>query len=180
MNIYVMRHGTTVWNEKGVTQGRTNNRLSQNGKILTAKVASELKNINFDVIYCSPLFRTVQTANIMNKYHNKKIIKDQRLIEIDQGIFTGRAKNSLNECELILKEKRVSKAGMESYENCYLRAKDFVEFLKKQSKYENVLVISHNCTCSFIEDVLIGEKIDFSSDSFRRRFKNAQVKSFKI
>ena len=31
MNLFVMRHGTTVWNEKGITQGRTNNRLSKSG-----------------------------------------------------------------------------------------------------------------------------------------------------
>ena len=78
MNIYVMRHGTTVWNEKGITQGLTNNRLSKNGVALTEKVSLEYKNIKFEAIYCSPLTRTVQTANIMNKYHNLKIIKDTK------------------------------------------------------------------------------------------------------
>ena len=99
MKIYVMRHGTTVWNEKGITQGHTNNRLSKKGKILTEEVALKYKNINFDIIFCSPLMRTVQTANIMNKYHNSKIVKDSRLIEIDQGIFTGRSKYDLTEEE---------------------------------------------------------------------------------
>jgi hypothetical protein len=40
-----MRHGTTVWNEKGITQGHTNNRLSKKGKILTEEVALKYKNI---------------------------------------------------------------------------------------------------------------------------------------
>ena len=31
MNLYIMRHGTTTWNEKGITQGRSNNKLSKKG-----------------------------------------------------------------------------------------------------------------------------------------------------
>ena len=41
----------------------------------------------------------MQSANIMNKYHQLKIIKDERIIEIDKGIFTGRKKASLTEEE---------------------------------------------------------------------------------
>ena len=70
MKIYVMRHGTTIWNEKGITQGRTNNHLSSSGVELTKKTSKEYQNTKFDVIICSPLFRTVQTVNLMNKYHN--------------------------------------------------------------------------------------------------------------
>ena len=90
MNIYLMRHGTTVWNEKGITQGRVNNRLSQSGKAIAEQRALELQNVEFDVIFASPLMRTMQTANIINKYHNVKVVKDERLIEIHQGIFTGK------------------------------------------------------------------------------------------
>lgn len=99
MNLYIMRHGTTCWNEKGITQGRTNNRLSKGGIALTESVSENHQNCNFDVIYSSPLTRTIQTANIMNKFHNAKIIKDNRLIEIDQGTFSGRHKDSLSEEE---------------------------------------------------------------------------------
>lgn len=180
MNIYVMRHGTTIWNEQGRSQGRSKNRLSKAGKELTEKVALEIKDIDFDVIFCSPLMRTMQTANIVNRYHNKKIIKDERLIEIDQGIFTGRYKASLNECELALKKRRAAEAGIESYESCFLRAKDFIEDLLNKKKYNKILVVTHNCPASFIEDILTKQKIDFSDQKFLRRFKNAEVKKFTI
>ena len=68
MQIYIMRHGTTVWNEKGITQGRTNNRLSKKGKLLTEEVSQKYKDLKIDFIFCSPLMRTVQTANIINKF----------------------------------------------------------------------------------------------------------------
>ena len=94
MKIYILRHGETVWNFKGITQGRSNNRLSSNGKEQVEKIAIDYKDVKFDEIFVSPLMRTIQTANIMNKYHNKKLIRDERIIEIDQGKFTGRRKDS--------------------------------------------------------------------------------------
>ena len=125
-----MRHGLTVWNEKGITQGRSNNRLSKNGIELTKQTALNLKNIKFDVIFCSPLFRTVQTANIINKYHNCKVIKNEKLIEIDQGIFTGRKYITLTEQEKQLKNSKSKQCGMESYNEVFNRISDFVFFIK--------------------------------------------------
>ena len=180
MNIYVMRHGTTVWNEKGRTQGHTNNRLSKKGIELTKSVSEKYKNIEFDVIYCSPLMRTVQTANLMNKNHNVKIIKDKRLIEIDQGIFTGRSKYDLTEEETKLKFSRSSKCKMESYESAYNRMKEFAEDLKENCKYSNILVITHNCTATFLEVLLLDEKINFDNEKHLRNFGNAEIKKFEL
>ena len=129
MRIYVMRHGKTVWNEKGIIQGRSNNRLSQNGKIMTQEVSLKYKDTKFDVIFCSPLMRTMQTANIMNKYHNVKIIKDERLIEIDQGIFSRRLKFALTNVENEQRQNRDESCSMEKFESVYERTKDFLEYL---------------------------------------------------
>lgn len=180
MNIYVMRHGTTVWNEKGITQGRTNNRLSKSGKTLTEQVALENKNTSFDVIFCSPLMRTMQTANIMNKHHGAKIIKDNRLVEIDQGIFSGKSKYDISEEQMKLKLARSKECGMESYQSVYERVEKFVNELVENKKYQNVLIVTHNVTASFIDDILNGVKIDFENDKHLRNFANAELKCFKI
>lgn len=180
MNLYVMRHGTTIWNEKGITQGRTNNRLSKQGKLLTENVAEKLKDIKLDVIVSSPLMRTIQTANIINKYHNVKVIKDINLIEIDQGIFSGRKKSSLSEKEQLLRNTRSKQAGMETYEECFDRIKFFVENIKQKYNYKNILVVTHNCCATFIEDVINNKEINFNNNIFLRNFKNAEVKKFII
>ena len=44
MKVYVLRHGTTVWNEEGRTQGRRQNKLSVSGKKLAEQTAEKLKN----------------------------------------------------------------------------------------------------------------------------------------
>lgn len=179
MKIFIMRHGTTVWNEKAITQGRTNNKLSKFGKQQTEIAAIKYRNINIDAIFCSPLMRTVQTANIINKFHKSKVIKDDRLIEIDQGIFTGKSKFNLSEKEKIQKSNRDPSCGMESYESVYLRAKEFLKDLKTK-KYNQVLIITHNVTASLMEAILNNINIDYSNEEILRTFKNAEIKIFNI
>lgn len=180
MNLYVMRHGKTVWNEKGITQGQTNNRLSKNGILVTQEVAKNLKDIPFNIIISSPLMRTIQTANIINAYHKVKVVKDFKLIEINQGIFTGRSKYSLSDEEQALKNSRAKSTGMESYQDCFNRIKTFIEEIKSKYNYETVLIVTHNCNATFIEDVICGKKVDFNDNNFLRNFKNAEVKKFVI
>ena len=179
MNIYVMRHGTTIWNEKGITQGRSNNRLSKSGIELTKQTANLLKPIHFDIIFCSPLFRTVQTANLINEYHKIIINKDNHLIEIDQGIFTGRHKDSLTNQEKQLKIERSKICGMESYEEVYIRTLNFINELKKE-KYNNVLIVTHNLNASLIELILTNQDFYKVKKEAYKTFKNAQFKKFII
>lgn len=177
MKIYVMRHGKTVWNEKQITQGQTNNRLSKNGKIKTQEVAQKYADTSFDVIFCSPLMRTMQTANIMNAFHGIKIIKDARLIEIDQGIFTGRSKNSLTDEEKKHKLSRDKKYGLETYQSVQKRTKNFIEDLKKL-QYKSVLIITHNVSASFIEEIVTNKNNDTNCEN--RHFDNSEIKCFDL
>ena len=94
--LLILRHGITVWNELKITQGRTNNSLSERGEKEVENTALAFKDKKVDLIYCSPLKRTIQTAEIFNFFHNSPIIFDDRLIEIDQGIFSGRSTKDRN------------------------------------------------------------------------------------
>lgn len=177
MKIFVVRHGQTVWNSKGITQGRTNNRLSKVGIEQAEKSAIKLKQANVDMIFCSPLCRTVQTANIFNKVCNVKIIKDERLIEIEQGIFTGKKYSTLTEQEKIRKNLRLQEDGVESNSQVLERVKDFIEFLKNKYYNKTVLIVTHNVVASLIECYINnGDKIDTSARM--NNFGNAEIKEF--
>ena len=180
MIVYVMRHGKTVWNEKRISQGHSNNRLSQAGKIMTEEAALKLKDVQFDAIFCSPLMRTMQTANIINKYHNAKEIKDSRLIEIDQGILTGKSILKLTEEEKELRLVRDERYGIESYKSVYERIVSFVKDLKQYKQYETILIVTHNVTASCLENIFRNVEVNFSDDSQLKLFNNAEVKVFKI
>ena len=180
MDIYVLRHGTTNWNEKGISQGRSQNRLSKSGVELVKQRAKENKDLPVDIIYSSPLFRTIQTTNIFNKYHNAKVVKDKRLIEIDQGVFTGRKYTSLTDEEKILRFARSKSCGMESYKEVFNRVKDFIKNLLKNEKQEHVLIVAHDAVCTSIDYILTNTQPDFNDNKKMNMFNNAELRKYKV
>ena len=149
------------------------------GKQLVEKVAKQNSALKIDVIFSSPLMRTMQTANIMNKYHNVPILKDERLTEIDQGIFAGRRKDSLSDLEREQKQKRLKECGMENFDQLEKRIKDFAKFLKN-SKYENVLIVIHSSPARILSMFLVGEEFNPENDNSRFYFKNAEIKELDL
>ncbi len=60
--IYLVRHGQSIGNAKGLYQGHTNLGLSEVGKMQANLTAERLKDIYIDVIYSSDLMRAHDTA----------------------------------------------------------------------------------------------------------------------
>ena len=180
MKLLIDRHGKTVWNEQKRTQGRVHNRLCKDGILSSQETAEKLKNIKIDYIFSSPLLRSVQTANIINKYHNKKIIKDERLTDIDQGVFTGRFFESLTNEELQIKQTKNKDYGMESLQEMYVRIKDFFEFLKKHYYNYTILIVTHSGVARMVE---LSAKFDsFSNENFNKTmaFQNSEIREIVI
>ena len=148
----------TVWNRQKKTQGRVNNRLCDIGIEQSSEAAINLKNICFDYIFCSPLLRAVQTANIINKYHNLKIIRDERLTDIDQGYFTGKYFNKLTQEELKIKKRRDKNYGMENLKEAFKRVKNFYNYLIKNYSNKTILIVTHSGVAKFIEYILNNNK----------------------
>ena len=89
MKIYVTRHGQTDWNVQGKTQGRADIELNEVGIKQAKQTKEELKNIDIDLIICSPLKRAKKTAEIINEGRNIPIIFDDQIIERNFGEFEG-------------------------------------------------------------------------------------------
>ena len=177
--LYIMRHGTTIWNEKHIIQGHSNNRLSKKGIELVKQSAETFKNTKIDIIYTSPLMRTVQTANIMNKFHNVKIIKDGRLIEIDEGCFTGKVKSELTSQELFVQNRKLSGYGIESWQSVHNRMKQFVDDITKNCKNKNILIVTHDLPATCLENILLNKKVDYSQDVvYSKNFDNAEIREY--
>ena len=180
MKLYIMRHGTTCWNEKGIIQGVSSNRLSRTGVELVENRNKEYENVQIGLIFTSPIFRTVQTANIMNKSHNVKIIRDERLREIGQGVFTKRKKSSLTEEERYHKKMRDPLYGMESRESMYERVKSFVDDIKVRYADKSILVISHNIVTSTIEQYIKYGNLPVEELGSLDLYSNAEVRIFEL
>lgn len=60
-----VRHGRTDWSRKRLLQGRTDNPLNAEGHFEATKAAQELQRMGqWQVIYSSPLLRSVQTSTL--------------------------------------------------------------------------------------------------------------------
>lgn len=175
-----MRHSTTVWNEQRRTQGRVQNKLSESGKKDTYVVAEKLKNVHFDYIFCSPLLRAVQTTNILNKYHKCKVIKDERITDIDQGIFSGRYFDSLTKEELELKRAKDKSCKMESLQEMYFRIKPFFDEITAKHKDKTILVVTHSGVASFLEKMITCPSYDEKVFNSTDNFENSEVKKFVV
>jgi probable phosphoglycerate mutase len=89
MELYIARHGETESNSvRRLQGGNKDTPLTQKGIAQAEKLAEEIKNIEFDAIYSSPLKRAVDTAKIAfgdDKLFEAKALTDSRLLEIGIG-----------------------------------------------------------------------------------------------
>ena len=157
MNIILVRHGQTDWNVKDLLQGRTDIELNENGNRQTIETANKLIDIKIDAIYVSPLKRTLDTANQINKTRNLKLNIDNRLIERGFGNYEGKSKVEFKkywDFELNMSDNGVE--GIQDlFERVYLLLKELNE---KYNENQTVLLVTHNGVNLAVSSILNGMK----------------------
>ena len=162
--IYIVRHGNTTWNEKGLLQGTTDIGLNEEGITQVKNLSKKLDLSKIDICICSPLKRAKQTADILigNKI---EIIYDDMIIERNFGDYEGKK----IDFDLIKKQWNYklndSSHNIESLQSCLLRAKIFLDKIKKEYPNKTILIISHGSFIKALHFNLIGydENTDFLS-----------------
>ena len=91
MIFYCIRHGQTVSNAIGRIQGQSDSPLSNLGKRQCEAVAEALAELPIDAIYASPLRRAIDSAACLAARLNLELRLDDRLMEINAGLFQGLA-----------------------------------------------------------------------------------------
>jgi broad specificity phosphatase PhoE len=142
MNIFVVRHGQTNWNVMKKMQGSADIELNEKGLSQANDTAAMLKDSAFDIIFCSPLKRARQTAEIINNDRGLNIIFDERLRERNYGEFEGTNKSSFdyNEFWSYQKNKKYGKA--ENVQEFFNRIYDFLDDITSK-EYNNLLIVCH-------------------------------------
>lgn len=83
--LYVVRHGETGFDEEKRTMGCMDIPLNNIGIKQAKDLKEKLEQVKIDLILCSPLTRTKETANIINKDRNIKMIIQNPLAERNMG-----------------------------------------------------------------------------------------------
>lgn len=168
MKVVLLRHAETVLNNSGKFCGRTDCDITENGKIITAKLASiEPFSSGFTSIYVSPLKRTMQT--LIAIYPNCEYIVDGRLTEISLGSWEGLEKISVNQTDrkAFIKGLFTPPDATENHEDVVNRIMSFFEEINKlYDECDKILVVTHNGVIRTIKQLLQIEQIKTKNSDF--------------
>ncbi|MFA5070093.1 MAG: histidine phosphatase family protein [Patescibacteria group bacterium] len=147
-------HGTTTDNEKDISSGWSDVGLSELGIEQSIKLKDQLKDSNFDVVFCSDLKRAVESAKLTFE-GEVKIIEDSRLRECNYGKYNAQPSEIVEP----LQERHITKKFPEgeSYEDVKKRIKDFLIFLKKNYHGRRVGIVAHKAPQLALDVLLKGK-----------------------
>lgn len=125
------------------------------------KAGELLKDRNVDLIFCSDILRTRQTAKIVAEiigFDLNKIIYDVRLRDINWGIFGGKSRKEawdFHENNKINMFENAPPKG-ESWSKCQERMKNIFNEIENNFQGKNILIISHGDPLWLLEGYVKG------------------------
>lgn len=137
-------HGTTYDNEANLSSGWYDVELSELGKQQAKELGERYKNDDIDIIFCSDLKRSYETAEIAFVGRDIPIIKDKRLRECNYGDLTRHASEEVEPAKTKYIEEPFPNG--ESYEQTTERMRIFLEDLIKEYNGKRVMIIGHRAT----------------------------------
>ncbi len=142
-NFYLLRHGQAENNVlKVISDG--DYPLTSLGKKEIERVVEKIKKFKIDVIYSSPIKRCFQTAEIIANKIGLKVLTDDRLREINAGIFNNKDfSDYINQFKSVEERFYKRPKGGESLEDVKNRVIDFVIETNRKYQNKNILIVSH-------------------------------------
>lgn len=176
MKLYVIRHGRTDLNEKGIMQGLNDCSINLNGIKDAEYIKDKLKDINFDICISSPLKRTLETSKIV--VNNKcNIITDNLIIERNLGEFEGKKYDEYFKLKYWDYKLNNNLFNVEPVRCIFKRTKLFLDNLKKEN-YKNVLIVSHSAPIRAINYNING--YDSNTNFLEFKAEHAKVYEYDI
>ncbi len=182
LNIYLIRHGETAWNaDNNRYCGRTDIPLTEKGLKQAELLRRQLGSVKWDGVFSSPLQRAFTTAQIAS---GATVIKDDRLIEADFGLWEGKTKEEFMAGNPQLwanwmNDPANNRAGGtgETGAEIVQRVDDFFQQLQRQYSAGNFLVAAHNG----VNRLFLSHKLGMPLGNYRRFFmENATASMFTL
>lgn len=167
LRIYFVRHAEAMGNVMEFFQGRTDCEVSEKGYKQLERLAERFKDIPIERIYSSPLKRTMSTAEAVNKYHGLPIIQDERLVEINGGVWEGKPWTELPRLypvEYDLWQNKMEDFYIEGGENMtevFDRMKTAVQDIAAHNQGRTIAVVSHGCSLRNYLCFAMGKPIEY-------------------
>ena len=159
--IYVVRHGETEYNAKGLYYGWTDCELTEKGIAQGEELKQSFSEIAFDYVIASPLKRTMNTAELISGFKSREIILDERLKELNFGQWEG-----LHHTEISNRYnadwvqwgrdwKSFKIPDGESFIEFFERVRSCIDELKHRYEGKRILLVTHHGCMRVIPLVLL-------------------------
>ncbi|WP_027626560.1 histidine phosphatase family protein [Clostridium lundense] len=161
--LFITRHGQTMWNTEKRMQGWKDSPLTEAGINQATWLRDRIKNTNIDYIYASPIGRAYRTAEIVRGNRDVPIITDDRIREINMGVWEGLAQE---EIDSLYKEQLFNFWNAphlyepiqgESFIQVRERTSEFIEEMAKKHPGQNIFIVTHTIALksimSYIQDI---------------------------
>ncbi|MFA6193366.1 MAG: class I tRNA ligase family protein [Parcubacteria group bacterium] len=160
--LFLVRHGEAENNVKRIILSHPKegeNPLTEKGQKQIEELAGYLEDKRIDVIFSSPIQRTVETAEIISKKTGAEIIIDAKLTEVECGKLEGTDWDSFIKLyPQMLNPDRTDSNGMEGLEDIRDRLVSFIDGLNKKYKGKNIVIISHGNPLRVMKGILLSMK----------------------
>ena len=151
MRLYLVRHGETESNRRGLALGQDDVPLNEHGLWQAKRVGRALASEPLVAVYSSPLRRAQDTAQAVAGHHGREVQVEERLIEMDVGEVEGLPFDEVRKRYPDLLEKWVSGSGPtqtmpggERLVDVQERAWALVNELAARHGDEVIAAVSHN------------------------------------
>ena len=164
--MYIIRHGETELNARGVMQGRLDASLNDSGRALAALTGQALKDVRFDRCFSSPLRRATETARIVLRESGNElpVITDDRLYEISFGVMEGRQLEEMGEEGARFFSEPFLFHGFkngETVRDVCERTQSFLRELIERDDGKTYLIATHGCALRAMMNNLYPDPSDF-------------------
>ena len=149
MELHLIRHGQTNWNEERRAQGQSESKLTKKGKEQALALKEKISHITFDQIFCSSSLRTRQTAELIFPNQALNIEYLDSLKEIFLGSWEGRlykdieVANPESHNHFWEEPHLFDLRGAETFYQLQERAVSTVQKIAKNSTSKKVVIVSH-------------------------------------
>jgi len=174
MKIYLIRHGEVKPNLLKI-YGNKDEDLNSTGINQANELREKILNLDYDVIFSSPLKRAIHTANIIN-IKNDEIIIDDRLKERDHGSLSGKLLKDTNREEYWNYYSAIQYGTSENMQTFFNRIDLFLNDLKTKN-YEKVLIVAHSGVSKAFYSYFNGINDGFF---LNKGLKNCEIKEYNL
>lgn len=175
MEIYLVRHGETEWNKRGLLCGRTDIPLNEKGIRQAQALIEEVKKAEIELILTSPLQRAVHTAEIISQ-SEIQVIREPLLMEQDFGLLEGHIMLD-EECLKYRNNFFYPFPEGESVAMVAHRALNLLERIKADYREKKILLVSHGAFCRAFHSCL--ERIQ-NEKYYHILFENCRMNRYEL